>query len=179
MPPSNEALYEKALELFAKVPDKFLDLGRALRQLLDHDPELFQKFVAKTGIGRRKAYYLVEISRTFEPLQVPRARLHDLGWTKVQLIGKHVTQDNVDELLKLAESSSANELERVLSGKKPLGNARCVLMYFSPKQYDELEDALLRHGGERSGRGVENKEEAMIKMVRRLRKFEQDHPIKK
>jgi hypothetical protein len=172
MPPSTEALYDKALELFAKVPDKFLDLGRALRQLQDRDPELFQKFVAKTGIGRRKAYYLVEISRTFEPLQVSRARLHDLGWTKVQLLGKHVTQDNVEELLKLAEDTSANELERVLSGKKSLGNARCVLMYFSPKQYDELEDALVGHGGVRRGRGVENKEEAMIKMVRRLRKLD-------
>ena len=172
MPPSTEALYEKALELFAKAPDKFFDLGRALRQLQDRDLELFQKFVAKTGIGRRKAYYLVEISRTFDPLQVPRARLHDLGWTKVQLLGKHVTKDNVEELLNLAEKTSANELERVQSGKKPLGNARCVLMYFSPKQYDELEDALLRHGGERSGRGVENKEEAMIKMVRRLRKLD-------
>ena len=91
MPPSTDRLYDKALELFAKAPDKFLDLGRVLRQLLDHDPELFQKFVAKTGIGGRKAYYLVEISRTFEPLQVSRARLHDLGWTKVQLMGKHVT----------------------------------------------------------------------------------------
>jgi hypothetical protein len=172
MPPSTEALYEKALELFAKVPDNFLDLGRALRQLQDRDLELFQKFVAKTGIGRRKAYYLVEISRTFEPLEVSRARVHDLGWTKVQLIGKHVTQDNVEELLKLAENSSANELERAMSGKKPLGNARCVLMYFSPKQYDELEGALVRHGGVRRGRGVENKEEAMLKMVRRLRKLD-------
>jgi hypothetical protein len=172
MPPSTVALYNKALELFAKVPDKFLDLGRVLRQLQGHDPDLFQKFVAKTGIGGRKAYYLVEISRTFEPLQVSRARLHDLGWTKVQLIGKHVTQDNVEELLKLAENTSANELERLLSGKKPLGNARCVLMYFSPKQYDELEDALVRHGGVRRGRGVEDKEEAMIKMVRRLRKLD-------
>ena len=172
MPPGTEALYDKALELFAKVPDKFLDLGRVLWQLQDRDPELFQKFVAKTGIGRRKAYYLVEISRTFEPLEVSRARVHDLGWTKVQLIGKHVTQDNVEELLKLAENSSANELERAMSGKKPLGNARCVLMYFSPKQYDELEDALVRHGGMRRGRGVEDKEEAMIKMVRRLRKLD-------
>jgi hypothetical protein len=121
MPPSTEALYEKALELFARVPDNFFDLGRVLRQLQDRDPDLFQKFVAKTGIGRRKAYYLVEISRTFDPLQVSRARLHDLGWTKVQLLGKHVTKDNVEELLKLAENTSANELERVLSGKKPLG----------------------------------------------------------
>ena len=59
-----------------------------------------------------------------------------------------------------------------MSGKKPLGNARCVLMYFSPKQYDELEDVLVKHGGVRRGRGVENKEEAMLKVVRRLRKLD-------
>jgi hypothetical protein len=45
-------------------------------------------------------------------------------------------------------------------------------MYFSPKQYDELEDVLVKHGGVRRGRGVENKEEAMLKVVRRLRKLD-------
>lgn len=172
MTPGNEALYDKAMSLSKDLEDNFLELGKSLRRLQDHDPELFHQFVASANFGRRKAYYLVEVSRIFDPLTVPRAKLRKIGWTKLQLIGKHVTPNNLDALLHLAEECNAKELERLMRGEKPLGNARCVLMYFSPKQYDELEDALVQHGGVRRGRGVENKEVAMISIVRRLNKLD-------
>lgn len=57
-----------------------------------------------------------------------------------------------------------------MRGEKPLGNAHCVLLYFSPKDYAELEDALVKHGGVRSGRGIQNKEEALIRLVRHVKK---------
>lgn len=116
---SNEALYGKALELSKDVDDNFLELGKMLGQLQHRDPELFQKIVAKTDLGRRKAYYLVEVSRIFDPLPIPRARLRKIGWTKLQLIGKHVTPDNLEELLTLAEESTTKELERHMRGEKP------------------------------------------------------------
>jgi hypothetical protein len=47
----------------------FLYLGKHLRQLLDRDLELFKKVVDKTPLGRREAYYLVEVSRKFDPLR--------------------------------------------------------------------------------------------------------------
>ena len=173
MTPSNEALYDKAMSLSKDVEDNFLELGKSLRRLQERDPELFQQFVASANIGRRKAYYLVEVSRIFDPLTIPRARLRKIGWTKLQLIGKHVTPNNLDALLQLAEESNAKELERLMRGEKTLGgNAHCVLMYFSPKQYAELEDALVRHGGVRSGRGIQNKEEAMLSIARRLKKLD-------
>jgi hypothetical protein len=172
MTPSNEALYDKAMYLSKDVEDNFLELGKSLRQLRDRDPELFHQFVASANIGRRKAYYQIEVSRTFEPLAIPRARLRKIGWTKLQLIGKHLNPDNQEELLTLAEEVNAKELERLMRGEKPLGNAHCVLMYFSPKQYAQLEDALVKHGGVRSGRGIQKKEEAMLSMVRRLNKLD-------
>ncbi len=57
-----------------------------------------------------------------------------------------------------------------MRGENPLGNSHCVLMYFSPKDYAEFENALVKHGGVRSGRGIQNKEEAVLRMV---------HPTKK
>jgi hypothetical protein len=131
---------------------------------MDH-PNLFHQIVQKSNLGRRKAYYLVEVSRIFDPLPVPRSRLRKIGWTKLQLIAKHVTPNNLDALLQLAEYSTAKELERAMRGEKPLGNAHCVLMYFSPKDYAELEDMLVKHGGVRSGRGIQNKEEALLRVV--------------
>lgn len=166
---STEDLFQKALTLSGDVEDNFLELGKSLRQLQDRDSELFHKIVAKTNLGRRKAYYLVEVSRIFDPLPVPRSRLRKIGWTKLQLIGKHVTAGNLEELLELAESINSKELERQMRGEKPLGNAHCVLMYFSPKDYAELEEALLSHGGTGSGRGILNKEKALINVVRAVK----------
>jgi hypothetical protein len=90
---SIEELYDRALALSSDAEDKFLDLGRSLRQLLDRDPALFQQ-VVKKRLGRRKAYYLVEVSRKFEPLPISRARLKKIGWTKLQIIGQHVRDDH-------------------------------------------------------------------------------------
>jgi hypothetical protein len=132
MTKSIDQLYDRALVLSSDVEDKFLELGRSLRHLLDRDPDLFQQVVNKGRLGRRKAYYLVEVSRVFEPLPVPRSRLRKIGWTKLQLIGKHLDASNIDALLFMAEENSSKELERVLRGEKPLGDAHCVLMYFSP-----------------------------------------------
>jgi len=94
MTTSIDELYDRAMALPSDVEDKFLELGRSLRQLLDRDPSLFQQVVKKRGLGRRKAYYLVEVSRKFEPLPISRVRLKKIGWTKLQIIGEHVTKDN-------------------------------------------------------------------------------------
>jgi len=131
--------------------------------------------VSKTDVGRRKAYYLVKVSKTFDPLPVPRSRLKKIGWTKLQLIGKHVEPSNLEEMLSLAENNNAKEIQRHLRGEKTLGgNAHCVLMYFTPKQYADFEEVMLKHGAQRStgsaGRtGLSNKEEAMLKVIKRLK----------
>jgi hypothetical protein len=171
---STEDLIDKALALSGDVEDNFLELGKTLRQLMDRDPDLFHQIVQKTNLGRRKAYYLVEVSRVFDPLPIPRSRLRKIGWTKLQLIGKHVQPDNMKDLLSLAESINAKELERRMRAEKPTGNAHCVLMYFTPKQYAELEDMLVKYGGVRSGRGIQNKEEALLRTVRALKKHTED-----
>src|SRR5579863_4454952 len=171
---SIEELYDRVLVLSSDVEDNFLELGRSLRQLLDRDPDLFQQVAKKGRLGRRKAYYLVDVSRAFDKAPVPRSRLRNIGWTKLQVIGKYVTADNLEDLLELAERISSKELERQMRGEKPISNAHCVLMYFSPKHYAELEDALVKQGGVRSGRGIQNKEEALLRMVRAFKRQDQN-----
>ena len=166
---SNEELFDEAHALSANIEDTFLDLGRALRKLLDRDPEMFAKLWQKTNLGRRKAYYLVEVSRTFDPLPISRARLKKIGWTKLQIIGKHINKGNAQDLLALAEDSTAKQLEAHMRGDKPLDNAHCVLLYFSPKQYKVVEAALLENGGQRSGRGILNKEAALVAALKKLK----------
>jgi hypothetical protein len=143
MTEGTDPLYDKALELSANVPDNFLELGRAMTQLYDRDPDLFRQLAAKSNMGLRRAYHLVEVSRTFEPLAIPRDQLRKIGWLKLQLIAKHVTPNTLDALLHLAEENTVKDLERHMLGKKPLGNAHCVLKYFSPKQNKQVEGALV------------------------------------
>jgi len=102
---STEDIYSRALELSGHVEETFLDLGKHLRQLQDRDPDLFQKIVDKSNLGRRKAYYLVDISNAFAKLTVSPSRLKKIGWTKLSLIAKKVTQSNVEDMLSCAKET--------------------------------------------------------------------------
>ena len=99
MTEGTDALYEKALELSDNVPDNFVGLGRALSAALRPRPEPVSTAGREVEVGLRKAYDLVEISRTLEPLTIPRDQLRKIGWPKLQLIAKHVTPNTLDALL--------------------------------------------------------------------------------
>ena len=167
---STDALYNKALDLSGNLEDNFPELAKSLRQLMDRDSDLFKKVVAKSGLGSRKAYYLVNISRWFDNLPVPRSRLRNVGWTKLQIIGPAITGQNWEELIEAAEENSAAQLKSIVKGDKPVKNAHCVLMYLTPAQYSVFEEVLLAHGGTRNGRGVDNKEAAMTAALSKLTK---------
>ena len=147
------------------VEDNFLELARTLRQLQDRDKDMFVKSVKKSGMGARKAYYLIGIAKQFDGLTVPKARLRKIGWTKLQVIGPHVTAQNLDELLELAESKSTAALKTHVKGDDPRANSHCVLMYFSPEQYTVFEGALVKAGAQKNGRGMVDKETALIKLL--------------
>jgi len=166
---STDELFSRAMEMSKHIGENFLDLARTLRLLLDRDPGLYQRIVKTSDIDRRKAYYLVTISKTFDPLKVSRTRLQKIGWTKLEKISKHVTKENVDELLDLAEANTVKKLEALMKGEQPIANAHCVLMYFTPKQYKDIEEILLQNGGKRSGRGILNKEKALIRALSRIK----------
>ena len=166
---STEAIYEKSLDLAKNVEDNFLDLAKSLRQLTDRDPDLVKRVWEKTNLGSRKAYYLVNIDRWFSGLPVGKARLKEIGWTKLQIIGPTINASNCEELLSMAENNTAAQLKALVKGEKPITNAHCVLMYFTPKQYAELEDVLLKNGGTRSGRGILDKESALLNALHKLK----------
>jgi hypothetical protein len=148
MTEGTDALHDKALELSDDVPANFLELGEVLAQLYALDPELFRQLATKSNMGLRRAYHLIEISRTVEALAIPRDQLGKIYWPKLQLIVNHLTPNTLDALLRLAEESTVEDLKHHLRGwKKPAGNAHCMLMYFSPKSYEQLEGALVSNGG--------------------------------
>lgn len=157
---------DKVSALSAEVDENFLELGHALTDLQLSDPDQFRELIRKAGIKERKAYYLVKVYRTFSKIPTSKTRLKKIGWTKLMVLTPHISKSNYAELLKMAETYTAKELEERLTGKQPITNARSVLSRFTPKDYSVLEEALVLFGAKKSGRGMINKEEAMINMAK-------------
>jgi len=159
-------LYEKALALSADVNENFLELGKTLRQLQERDAELFKKAMGKTKLHTRKVYYLIAIAEAFDGVKVSKAKLRAIGWTKLMVLAPHVNAQNVDELLELAEQLSTAQLKSHVKGDDPATNSHCVLMYFSPEQYNVFEQVLLKAGAQKAPRGLVNKEEVLINVLK-------------
>ena len=159
-------LYNKAVALSEKFDEHFLELAKTLRTLRDVDLKKFRDCVQNSGIGLRKAYYMVEIDKTFEHLNVLPSRLRNIGWTKLMLIAKQINKQNAKQLLKWAEDNTAMDLKQLIKGEKPEGNAHCIMLYFSEKDYAEFAKVLQQHGGEISGRTIANKEQALMNVIK-------------
>lgn len=72
-------LTKRAVSLAAGPKEGFLELGWCLRALQERSPDNFKKAFERSGLSRRKAYYLVNISQQVEIAKLPKARLRKLG----------------------------------------------------------------------------------------------------
>jgi hypothetical protein len=71
----------------------------------------FREFVEqKYGINYRRAMYWVEIYNSLVNSKVPYGKVKHLGWTKLSIIASLLTNDNVDEWVKIAMGSTALQL---------------------------------------------------------------------
>lgn len=104
MTPSEKKTYDKAGSLTERMDDAFLELGRILRTAQAQNGVLFDQLIKIPCLRRRTAFYLMEIDRVFRPLHIRKSDLASVGWTKLARIAKHVTPDNVTELLELARA---------------------------------------------------------------------------
>lgn len=158
-------LVTKVASLSGAIDENFLELAKALRELQDQDVDEFTRLVNNSPLGRRKAYYLVAIDRTFSKIPVPKARLKRIGWTKLNVLTKSINKSNYAELLKAAETYTAKELEKYLAGEKPATDKKAFLAYLTPEAYETLTEAFHRVGGRRYQRGWSNKGAALTALA--------------
>jgi hypothetical protein len=168
MTPDADEIYRTAFALCQRFDDKFLELAALLRRLREIDPYAFKRFLTQVGLGRRKTYYLVEIVEAFGDIaQIQQERLNRIGWTKLKIVARNATPKNREKLLRLAESHTAEDLMALMRGEEPIEGRRTVLLNFSPKQYERFAKAIEKSGAIRSGKGFANKEEALIRALKR------------
>jgi hypothetical protein len=161
-------LKKRLAELTSSSHPSFLDLARDLRILHELDIGEFNRLVRRAKLGPRKAYYLLKIAKQYSHLAHYRSRLQAIGWTKLAILGEHITPRNAARLIKLAEENTVRQLRSLVSDVQP-PKTRCVLLYFNPAEYRSFEAAVLRNGGSRRGRGLVGKEQALIKALRQSR----------
>ena len=150
------------LMLVSQIDEEFIELGSLLHNLQETAPEDFQALLSQPQLGKRKGYYLIEIDRAFADSGVPGKRLKRLGWTKLQIIARHVAPDNCEELLKLAETHTAKNLEKIMRGQEPILGGRTVLLFFTAYQFAAFSNAILAHGAIPNKDGFIGKEAALI-----------------
>jgi hypothetical protein len=158
-------LYDRILEAAPDVEKKFLELGSLLWRLMDIDRVLFWQAVDKTGLGKRKAYYLIAIAKAFKNLKFSRPRLRAIGWTRLQVIARAVNESNAEELVNLAEQHKVKDLEAIIKGEEPQPDSRVVILYLTPEEYEHFEKVVVHHGASRHGRGLVSKEKALMKAL--------------
>jgi hypothetical protein len=157
-----EPLFVETLLLIARFNGNFLELASLLRQLYETSHHDFKTLISIPQLGPRKGYYLVEIDKAFGGNEHLRPRLNKIGWTKLQLIVKHVTPDNREDLLKLAQAHTAKNLERIMHGVDPIVGGRSVLLVFTAEQFAAFSAAILAHGAVKNGQGFIDKEAALV-----------------
>jgi hypothetical protein len=163
MKDDKDEIFERAIILVCRFNDTFIELASLLRRLQDADPYWFKQVIAIPQLGARKAYYLVQIDRVFGDLPVERFRLNQIGWTKLQVIADHVTADNYEELLELAEEHTVENLKAIMRGEEPILKGKSILLRFTRKQFKVFAKAILKHGAVKNGDGFLGKEQALIK----------------
>ena len=160
-----ENIYDPIISLAIHAEHNFIELGRLLRTLNESYPKLFREAYTEAGLGKRKAYYFVAIVKQFKGLPISNAELASIGWTRAGIIGKHVTPKNVSELFALAEQHSTRDLNIIMSGGQPVSGTRTVVLHLKPRQYQRFVKALTLHGGKLKGKGIKNKERALMNLI--------------
>lgn len=147
----------------------FMRLARELRQVQEQRSEIFIEVAEQVGIGRRKAFALARIARIFEDLGIPDERLNRIGWAKLNRLSGHLDEDNAEQLLSLAEESTAYGLDAVLKGEQPIDGAKVLLLYLPEAVHDRFQTLLIKHGAKpKANGGLADKEDALMSLITEL-----------
>lgn len=153
----------------ARRPDvSALELAEALWRAEQLGPGSLLKVVEETGLGRRKAYYLISIWSRFASLGIAKSELAEVGWTKLAIIARHAGPNQEKGAIALGKSVTARDLPRLLMGGRTDRPPRhSVLLSLSPTQYRIFSNILRRFGATapRKGKGLVSKERALIKAL--------------
>jgi hypothetical protein len=162
---------KRAGKLTERSSAPFTDLANELCDLRGIDQSRFREHVSDLGLSPRKAYYLIKIWDRLEGV-VPSERLEKLGWSKLKVLLPNINERNAEAVLVFAEKHTVRECELYLSKQPYREKTRCMLIRFSVKDYAIFADAIVRHGGQKRGKGLAGTEKALLKIIAKAKNAE-------
>ncbi len=153
----------EALSLVGALGSKFLELGSLLRKLQSSNFDNFKTLYEIPQLGRRKAYYLIEIDKVFGGKPELAVRLNKIGWTKLSLLAKFVNDDNILDALQFAELHTAWDMQVILKSGDSTFSTRSVLLRFTLPDFDKFASKIVAYGAKPTpDGGYHNKEAALL-----------------
>ncbi len=162
--------YKRALAEAHRVNESPLDLAEKLWRLQKLQPHRLDDVLKNSPLKRRRMYYLIEAWSRVSGLDVPKARLAKIGWTKLVAWARHCPAGQEAWGLDLAEqkSTTAANLPSLLKGRKTPKKTRCMTLYFSLKDYEVFEKAMIDNGAIKVGKGFAAKEKALLQIISKV-----------
>ena len=162
---------EQAIQLAREPAVNFYDLADILLNLRECDSALLYDVADQAKISRRKVYYLLAAGQLIADWAITRAEAESVGWTKLQIIARHValekhdtTRARLDSYLKLARSTKARSLGEAL--ETGVAEPRtAVVFHLTIGLVWRLNDALLAFGAKQDHRGFRDKEAAFARIL--------------
>lgn len=157
------------MQLARKPTLNFFELATKLAKLHESDPSTLRDIPEQTGMSRRRLYYLLEVGRLLSDQQISKPDAEAVGWTKLQIIARHLSRSEGAEselrrFMKQAIGVPSRSLETALKGEAVPDD--CAVQFTLDKiSKGELDEALLAYGAERSGRGLVKREQALTRIV--------------
>jgi len=142
-------LYRHARFLNSTNAETTFELAQTLTNLYDTDRHAFVQFYNEHNLGKRKAYYLVEIHRKYvEEMGLDRALLVKVGWTKLMLMLPHINRQNSDDYIKYAIDHNVKELSAHMKGEEA-PKLKQVLFTLSKEQEEIIAPIINQRGKSR------------------------------
>ncbi len=143
----------------------FLLAAAHFANIRDDMPSILGQEAARLGVSIRTAYYLVDIHDRYPRFGIAPGRLLALGWTKLHILASYIDESNCEALLNLAAGHTARQLELLMRDEILELGTHCITLYLPPQDYAVFEAALISYGAHKNGRGLSNKEQALISLL--------------
>jgi hypothetical protein len=119
--PREVTVREGILEKYKQIETGYIDLAQLMSEAYHREYHLkwgfkdFREFCdSELGMHYRKALYLVDIWDKVKTLNLSRAKVEKLGWTKMKDIAQVVTAENAKEWMDKAEKMTTREVSEAV-----------------------------------------------------------------
>lgn len=146
----------------------FLAVADRLFVVQQDDGDKLLEEAARLGIGRRKAYYLLELREKLQRIPASRDQLLKIGWTKLQVIADQLSPANYQTLLQQAERHPLHVLRGLRAGNDAPVEKHFLGFSLTTEQYQTVRKALLAHGATENAKGLRYKEAALVAALQQV-----------